>query len=56
MEEAIVIRNQRKRVLTRHANTLTRLLVEKELDGVIVCLPSMKRAFGELEDAHYYYL
>ena len=56
MEEALVFRNERKRILTRHVNTLTRLLVGKELDGVIVGLPPMKRAFEELEDAHYYYL
>ena len=56
MEEALLFRNERKMILTRHLNNLTRLLVEKELDGVIVCLPPMKRAFAELEDAHYYYL
>ena len=56
MEEALVFRNERKNILTRHVNTLTRLLVGKELDGVIVGLPPMKRAFEELEDAHYYYL
>ena len=56
MEEALVFRNERKNILTRHVNTLTRLLVLKELDGVIVGLPPMKRAFEELEDAHYYYL
>ena len=42
--------------MTGHVNTLTRLLVGKELDGVTVCLPPMKRAFEELEDAHYDYL
>ena len=56
MEEALVFRNERKIILTGHVNTLTRLLVEKELEGVTVCLPPMKRAFEELEDAHYYYL
>ena len=56
MEEALVFRNERKIILTGHVNTLTRLLVEKELDGVTVCLLPMKRAFEELEDAHYYYL
>ena len=56
MEEALVFRNERKIILTGHVNTLTRLLVEKELDGVTVCLPPMKRAFEELEDAHYDYL
>ena len=56
MEEALLFRNERKMILTRHINNLTRLLVEKELDGVTVCLPPMKRAFEELEDAHYYYL
>ena len=56
MEEALVFRNERKNILTRHVNTLTRLLVLKELDGVIVGLPPMKRDFEELEDAHYYYL
>ena len=56
MEEALVFRNERKRLLTRQVNTLTRLPVGKELDGVIVDLPPMKRAFEELEDAHYYYL
>ena len=53
MEEALVFRNERKIILTGHVNTLTRLLVKKELDGVIVGLPPMKRAFEELEDAHY---
>ena len=56
MEEALVFRNERKIILTGHVNTLTRLLVGKELDGVTVCLPPMKRAFEELEDAHYDYL
>ena len=56
MEEALVFRNERKIILTGHVNTLTRLLVKKELDGVIVGLPPMKRAFEELEDAHYDYL
>ena len=56
MEEGLVFRNERKIILTGHVNTLTRLLVEKELDGVTVCLPPMKRAFEELEDSHYYYL
>ena len=56
MEEALVFRNERNIILTGHVNTLTRLLVGKELDGVTVCLPPMKRAFEELEDAHYYYL
>ena len=53
MEEALVFRNERKIILTGHVNTLTRLLVKRELDGVIVGLPPMKRAFEELEDAHY---
>ena len=56
MEEALVFRNERKIILTGHVKTLTRLLVKKELDGVIVGLPPMKRAFEELEDAHYDYL
>ena len=56
MGEALVFRNERKNILTRHVNTLTRLLVLNELDGVIVGLPPMERAFEELEDAHYYYL
>ena len=56
MEEALVFRNERKIILTGHVNTLTRLLVGNELDGVTVCLPPMKRAFEELEDAHYDYL
>ena len=45
MEEALVFRNERKIILTGHVNTLTRFLVGKELDGVTVCLPPMKRAF-----------
>ena len=56
MEESLVFRNERKIILTGHINRLTRLLVGKELDGVTVCLPPMKKAFEELEDAHYDYL
>ena len=56
MEEARVIRNQRKRVLGRHLNTLSRLIVEEDVNGANVRLASMKITFEELEVAHYNYL
>ena len=51
MEEARVIRNQRKRVLGRHLNTLSRLIVEEDVNGANVRLASMKITFEELEVA-----
>ena len=53
MEEARVIRNQRKSVLGRHLNTLSRLIVEEDVNGANVRLASMKITFEELEVAHY---
>ena len=41
MEEARVIRNQRKRVLGRHLNTLSRLIVEEHVNGANVRLASI---------------
>ena len=56
MEEARIIRNQRKGVLRSHINTLARLLVEEDINGASVRLTSMKMIFEELEEAHYNYL
>ena len=56
MEEARVIRNQRKSVLGRHLNTLSRLIVEEDVNGANVRFASMKITFEELEVAHYNYL
>ena len=56
MEEARVIRNQRKSVLGRHLNTLSRLIVEEDVNGANDRLASMKLTFEELEVWHYNYL
>ena len=56
MEEARVIRNQRKSVLGRHLNTLPRLIVEEYVNGANDRLASMKLTFEELEVWHYNYL
>ena len=56
MEEARVIRNQRKSVLGRHLNTLSRLIVEEYVNGANDRLASMKLTFEELEVWHYNYL
>ena len=56
MEEARVIRNQRKSVLGRHLNTLSRLIVEEDVNGANDRLASMKLTFEDLEVWHYNYL
>ena len=56
MEEAKVVKNQRKSVLSRHVNTLRRLLIEEDTNGVIARLKSMKDTFDQLEQAHYDYI
>ena len=52
MEEARVIRNQRKKVLGRHLNTLSRLIVEEGVNGSNIRFASMKVTLKELEVAH----
>ena len=56
MEGFKTIKNQRKSVLTRHCNTLTRLLEEQDADGINDRLRSMKLIMEQLEQAHYDYL
>ena len=56
MEGFKTIKNQRKSVLTRHCNTLTRLLEEQDADGINDRLRSMKLTMEQLEQAHYDYL
>ena len=56
MDEAKVVKNQRKSVLSRHVNTLRRLLIEEDTNGVIARLKSMKDTFDQLEQAHYDYI
>ena len=56
MEVFKTIKNQRKSVLTRHCNTLTRLLEEQDADGINDRLRSMKLIMEQLEQAHYDYL
>ena len=56
MEESNTIKNQRKSVLTRHCNTLTRLFEEQDADGINDRLRSMKLTMEQLEQAHYDYL
>ena len=53
MEESKIIKNQRKSVLTRHCNKLTRLFEEHDADGINDRLRSMKLTFEQLEQAHY---
>ena len=43
-------------MLTRHCNTLTRLLEEQDADGINDRLRSMKLIMEQLEQAHYDYL
>ena len=42
--------------MRRHLNTLSRLLIEEDVNGANVRLVSMKIIFEELEVAHYSYL
>ena len=56
MEGFKTIKNQSKSVLTRHCNTLTRLLEEQDADGINDRLRSMKLTMEQLEQAHYDYL
>ena len=56
MEAAKIIRKQRKSVLNRHINTLTRLIIEEDISSINSRLSSMKITFEEIETSHYSYV
>ena len=51
-----IIRRQRKAAVTRHLNTISRLIADNDLDSVKDRLVTLRKAFDSLEEGHAEYL
>ena len=55
MEEAKLVRRQKKAAITRHLRTLNRLVAEENIKEAKTKLDKLQNSFKEFENSHYVY-